>query len=253
MRFLIVLLLFLRISFLSFGWGETGHHIIAEIAKEKLNQNIIDSVNKYLGDITWESASTWMDDMRRDPGYQFMKKWHYVNIEEGKQYDSIEAGKDNVVYQLQNAINNLKNRSKLTKDEINFNLKVLFHLIGDFHQPLHVGYAEDRGGNEIKLTFNGKKTNLHRLWDDELIENQKINFITIKQLLNRKINKSYAKMQKINVIEWLNQSRKLLTAVYNYSNPIEEKYITDSENIIEHQLMLAGLRLSLILNTVFSV
>ncbi len=203
--------------------------------------------------MTWESASTWMDDMRKEPHYQFMKTWHYVNIEEGKPYDSIQAGKDNVVYQLQNTINNLRNRSKLTKDEINFNLKVLFHTIGDFHQPLHVGYAEDRGGNEVKLTFNGKKTNLHRLWDNELIENQNISFDSIKKLLDKKINRSYAKMQKIDVISWLNQSRKLLIAIYNFKEPVNEKYITDSQNIIEHQLVLAGLRLSLVLNTIFSI
>ena len=49
-------------------------------------------------------------------------------------------------------------------------LKFLIHLVGDIHQPLHTGKFEDRGGNDIKLTFLGKPTNLHIIWDVHMIE-----------------------------------------------------------------------------------
>lgn len=48
-------------------------------------------------------------------------------------------------------------------------LKFLLHFLGDIHQPLHTE-AEDRGGNEIHVLFNKKHTNLHSIWDNEILE-----------------------------------------------------------------------------------
>ena len=112
MKRLSFLFLFTLISSLSFGWGEIGHHIIAEIAKAHVNNNIQDSVNKYLGSMSWESAATWMDDMRRNKEYAYFKTWHYINIEKDMPYDSTKTGTDNVYVQLQTAINNLKNKNQ---------------------------------------------------------------------------------------------------------------------------------------------
>ena len=45
------------------------------------------------------------------------------------------------------------------------------HFVGDIHQPMHVGYPEDLGGNRHYLEFeNGKRTNMHKLWDGQIIE-----------------------------------------------------------------------------------
>jgi hypothetical protein len=49
-------------------------------------------------------------------------------------------------------------------------LRFVAHLVGDIHQPLHAGFDEDRGGNSVDVTFNGRKTNLHALWDIALVE-----------------------------------------------------------------------------------
>lgn len=249
MKQLILIVLFSLISFFSFGWGEVGHHIIAQIAKVHVSKNIQDSVNKYLGAMSWESASTWMDDMRRNPEYAYFKTWHYINIEKDMPYDSTKTETDNVYVQLQTAINNLKNKKNLSPEQITYNLKILFHLIGDFHQPLHVGYGVDRGGNEIKVYFLGKRTNLHAIWDTDIIEHTNISFDEVNALSEKKI---YKKMGEFNLMQWMTQTRKMLVAVYNFSNPIESKYIEDSKSIIKHQLLLAGLRLAQILTITFS-
>ena len=60
----------------SFGWGHQGHCIVADIAQSQMNKNVIDSVNKYLGTMTFEQASNWMDDVRSNHAYDFMKTWH---------------------------------------------------------------------------------------------------------------------------------------------------------------------------------
>jgi hypothetical protein len=49
-------------------------------------------------------------------------------------------------------------------------LRFIAHLVGDIHQPLHAGFAEDRGGNSVEVRFNGRKENLHSLWDTGLVE-----------------------------------------------------------------------------------
>ena len=66
-----------------FAWGRTGHHLIAEIAASIMNESAKANVQKYLGNISFEEASVWMDEMRSDHQYDYMKPWHYINIEKG--------------------------------------------------------------------------------------------------------------------------------------------------------------------------
>ena len=65
-------------------------------------------------------------------------------------------------------------------------LKYLGHWIGDIHQPLHLGHAEDKGGNDIHVLWqaadgpvspsllNPRETNLHRVWDHEMLDDLRL-------------------------------------------------------------------------------
>src|ERR1700748_1679158 len=128
-----------------FAWGPTGHQIVAQIAKQYLNKNVKDSVEKYLNGLSFEETATWMDDIKKDHLHDNMNSWHYINIEKDKTY--VKTDEENVVNELEKAIAQLNNKKQLSKDEINLDLKLVFHLIGDLHQPLHTGYASDKGGN----------------------------------------------------------------------------------------------------------
>ena len=57
-------------------------------------------------------------------------------------------------------------------DERRQALKFVVHLVGDVHQPLHAGRADDRGGNDYQINWRGKGSNLHSLWDSGLINAQ---------------------------------------------------------------------------------
>src|SRR5690606_36603072 len=48
-------------------------------------------------------------------------------------------------------------------------LKFLIHFVGDAHQPKHAGYGHDRGGNKLQVHVHGKGSNLHALWDGDLL------------------------------------------------------------------------------------
>jgi nuclease S1 len=246
----VVIALILKTSS-SFAWGARGHNMVAEVAMNYLNTGVKDSVEKYLGEMSTKDASTWMDDVRSDHQYDYMKTWHYADVEKDKTY--VRTEEENAVFEIEKSIGELSKRPKLSKEQIKMDLKLLFHLIGDLHQPLHCGYASDKGGNSIKMDFDGKPTNLHSIWDSKIIELklsdvQKGVIDLVKQLTPAEIKK----YEKIDVLEWYNQSRGHLDIVYNYpSAGIDEAYITKSLPVIEKQIVVAGLRLASVLNEAF--
>lgn len=230
------------------AWGSVGHKIVAEIAKKNLDQSIIDSVQKYLGVMSFEDASVWMDVVRSDHSYDYMKTWHYVNVEKDKTY--VKTKDPEVVNEIEIAIATLKEKT-YDKDKINFALKVLFHLVGDIHQPLHCGYGDDKGGNTIKLQFLDKETNLHKVWDSEIIESTGINLEGCLKVFNEMTlnDKKNAKIEDVEV--WMNESRALLPDVYKFETNIKQDYINKNKLVIEKQLVKAGIRLATVLNTSF--
>ncbi len=248
---LICLMLFKLVSN-SFGWGAVGHNIVVEIAKKYCPSKIQDSVDKYLGNMSWENASTWMDEMRSNPEYNYLKNWHYINLEKGMAYDTSNAQGINVVHQLELAIEHLKNKSSLSVEQISFNLRILFHLIGDLHQPLHVGYGVDKGGNDVKLMFDGKKESLHHIWDTDIIKFKKLTLNDILEHFSGASKSDLKKIQTGNVVKWFNDTRAYLVKVYTYQTEVTEDYINQGYTIIEEQLFDAGVRLAGILNSVFT-
>lgn len=247
-NFFIVFIIFS--SFKSFSWSKDGHEIIAQIAKHYLKKPVLDSVQKYLDTLSFEKAATWMDDQRKNHDFDYLKSWHYVNIPKDKTY--VETEKPDLINQLQVAINNLKNHKKLNADEINFNLKVLFHLVGDLHQPLHCGYLEDKGGNDIELHYLKKKDNLHHIWDKDLITSNNIDSTFCISFARSLSNKQIRKIKKVNIMAWVVESRAYLPFIYDIKdNTINNEYILTSNEIITLQLVNAGIRLASILNICF--
>lgn len=123
--------------------------------------------------------------------------------------------------------------------------------MGDLHQPLHVGYGSDKGGNTMQINYNGKGTNLHSFWDSGIIESKGI---TLQDCLNSNkfSKKEVYKLQQINVINWSIESRTLLHQIYNTSgNKISDEYLNKNAAPIENQILKAGIRLATVLQEVF--
>ncbi len=234
----------------SFAWGKTGHQIVAKIAKAHLEPGVLDSVQKYLGTMSFEDASTWMDDVRKDTSLKFMKPWHYVNVEKDKTY--VKNNEPNIINELEIVIADLKNRKGRKTEDINFALKQLFHLVGDLHQPLHAGYGIDKGGNDINVKHEGKDKNLHWAWDSEIIKSKNITYEQVEAKTGKLSSKKLKGIQKIDVLAWMNESRSYLTKIYKFkNNELDQKYMDKNAKIIEKQLMLGGLRLAAVLNDSF--
>ena len=203
----------------------------------------------YLDGMTIEEAANWMDNIKDDRSYDYMKPWHYANFAEGKAAEIFEGA--NIMYQLHQTLKALKDKDKLSKAEIKLKILYLFHLIGDLHQPLHVGYGRDKGGNTVQLNYKGKGTNLHSFWDSGIIYYQSISLPDC--LIAQTYSATEVKdLQKIDLVAWGNDSRNLLGAVYDYKQAkVSDDYVSQSGVLIEKQIQKAGIRLAGVLETLF--
>jgi hypothetical protein len=201
--------------------------------------------------MTAEDAGNWMDQIKSDHRYAYMNIWHYVNVEKGSVYDP-NVKEENAINQLTRVINELEHREKMSDEDIKKDILIAMHLTGDIHQPLHCGYAEDKGGNTVQVKYKGKPTNLHRVWDSEIIEGENIN---VNDCLQQRKNFDKEEMKMLAVInpeKWMNQPRSQVAGVYAFTdNTIDDAYIQKNKKLIEQDIFIAGVRLAAILNAAF--
>jgi hypothetical protein len=243
----VLTLIFLPIKTLA--WGKQGHALVAEVAFNYMDEATKKTVLQYLDGMTIEDAANWMDDVKKDHSYDYMGAYHYVNFDKGATVEEQEGA--NIIYQLDTTIKALQNKKNLSKEEINTKIKILFHLMGDLHQPLHVGYGDDKGGNTVQINYNFKGTNLHAFWDFGIIESKNISLPDCLKASQYSKNEIKA-LQEINVVNWAKDSRSYLATIYNTGgNKITDEYVDSSVPIIENQILKAGIRLAGVLNAVF--
>lgn len=152
---------------------------------------------------------------------------------------------------LNTTISRLGSKDQLSKEEIKTKILFLFHLIGDLHQPLHVGYGNDKGGNTVQLNYQTRGTNLHSFWDSGIISSQNI---SLSDCLNTQAHspEELKAIRTINVVGWSEESRSLLDQVYIYENPkVQDKYVSGSSKIIKIQIQKARIRLAAVLQFFF--
>ena len=133
-------------------------------------------------------------------------------------------------------------------------MKLLVHLLGDLHQPLHTGRAEDRGGNTIKVKWFRGKTNLHSVWDTKMIESYNMTYSELSNNLDYFSKNQKEAIQKGTVIDWVNESREQAMIVYQSAKTdqnLSYRYMYDYFSTVKTQLKKGGLRLAKILNELF--
>jgi hypothetical protein len=152
------------------SWGAEGHQAVADLAGARLSPAALAEVTRLLAlepGATLASISTWPDEVRAPT----TAKWHYVNFEDdGCHYDEARhcPGGQCVVGAIERQTLLLESRAA-DIDRLKA-LKYVVHFVADVHQPLHAGYAHDRGGNQFQVRWNDHGTNLHALWDVGLIQ-----------------------------------------------------------------------------------
>jgi hypothetical protein len=235
----------------SMAWGKKGHEMVAAIAYHYLDAATKEKVKKYLGKYSFEEAGTWMDDARSNSYYEFQRTWHYLDFAKGQEFKpSLEH---NIITVLHTAMVDVKKYQEEKKSDVQRQLLLIFHLVGDIHQPLHVGYPEDRGGNDISVRAAKFSANLHSSWDTELIDAGGLTLDSCYKLYDAMSSTEINTIKKIDIMSWMKESRSYLDTVYGFKdNYLDQNYVDNASVIIKKQLLIAGLRLAAILEDAFA-
>jgi len=252
MKQLSVFCLLTLLSISCFSWGPTGHRTVGLIADKHLTSKAKKNIAKILGQQSLAEVSTWMDEIRSDSLYNYMTDWHWVTIETGKTYDqSPKNPNGDVIATLERIIAELKKHTLDKKTETEY-LKMLVHLVGDIHQPLHVGCCDDQGGNKVKVKWFGRDTNLHSVWDNSMIDDTKLSFTELTGFLEEPDLASLISLQKNSVREWANESMSFRKQVYDIGDAnLGYKYSYKYFSIAKQRMRQAGIRLAGILNQIY--
>ena len=256
---LVGMLLLLPMS--GFAWGVTGHRVVAEIASHHLSPQARKAITALLGRQSMAMVANWPDFIKSDTTHRYdhTSPWHYLdfpaNCTRG-QFDEVikaHATGDNLYAQTEAMIRKLKDPATSKEDKV-FALSFLIHMIGDMHQPLHAGRDEDQGGNKIPVMWFDKQTNLHRVWDEHLIEFQQLSYTEYTNALDTAAAATVKKIQRGTVADWIFESNQLAGKVYSLTHANDKlsyRYNFWFVNDLNNQLLKGGLRLAAVLNEIY--
>lgn len=252
---LTILFLVLLVSFTSQAddWGKTGHRATGAIAEQYLNRKARKAIAQLLDGESLALVSTFADDIKSDAQYKVYGPQHYVNIPFDKTYDTHpKSEKGDIIQGIDNAITILKSTTA-TKEEKAFQLRMLVHFIGDLHQPLHTGLAEDKGGNDFQVRWYKDGTNLHRVWDTEMIDSYGMSYSELAMNMPQLNKKERMAMASGTHRDWLEDSRDVVKDIYantSVGDKLGYRYMYDYFDVLKGQLQKGGVRLAALLNEV---
>lgn len=247
------------VSLLISSWGVVGHRAIGQIAENHLTPAAKTAVTALLGTESLADVSIWADQLRMKEEFKYTTPWHYINLPLGLNHAGFKTRvmgmKDNVYSAMlaQEQILTDKNSSREKKAEA---LKFIVHFVGDLHQPMHISRAEDQGGNTIQLNYDGKGTNLHSLWDTNLIAHQGLTYQELAAQLDSVPPKAAHRWNRQPLINWLWESYQISSKLYAEVDQMKDRklndnYYADHLPVVEIRLQQAGLRLAGLLNELF--
>ena len=255
------------------AWGKTGHRVVAAIAETELSGLARAHIEQILGlGEGLDEAATWPDDMRADPSPLWQKQaspWHYVTMN-GVTYDHAPPEGD-ALEALGRFARTLQDPNASRADK-QMALRFVVHLVGDVHQPLHAGKCCDHGANEVKVTWFGKPTNLHAVWDSSIVDEEQLSFTELAAKLERHITPAdIIAWSDVNPLDWVTESARLRDSLYptkaDMPKPVKGKkrrkgppplpdlsfsYVYRFTPLMEQRLSQGGVRLAAYLNAVFA-
>jgi hypothetical protein len=236
------------------AWGQTGHRVVGYIAQSFLNKKAKKRLQKLLKTEDLALCSTWMDEIRSDERYDHTHDWHWVTIPDGMRYEDAEKNPNgDVIERIEFIVSALKSDTLSQDREVEY-LKMLVHLVGDLHQPLHVGTGKDRGGNDVKVKWMWRSSNLHRVWDSEMIDDKQLSYTELAHALLLQVNKTQVESWlQGDVRSWAMECVALRPQVYDTGDTEKMGYLYLYRNwpTVEVQLLKAGIRLAYLLNEIY--
>lgn len=209
-----LILIILSFSITANAWGPTGHRTVGKIAEKYLSKRKLRKIRKLLDGESLARVSNWPDKIKSDPEqYKYTYSWHYTSWPADQGHYDPSTAQGSLLEAIQNNIDILSNKKK-SKAERAFALKFIVHLMGDLHQPLHVGNGEDRGGNRCKVYFHKKLMNLHHLWDEQLIQYTRLSYTELSKFIIDKHGNKSKHVKDGTILSWATESKNLREIIY---------------------------------------
>lgn len=245
----------LAISTPAFAWGAIGHRITGAIADENLSGLARANVRILLGSEDLAEAAIWPDDQKSNPADFWQKQaspWHYVTVREGEEYRPSDAPAEGDAMTALTKFTATLRDPKSSMDEKRLALRFIVHIIGDLHQPLHAGGGNDRGGNDFKVTWFGKSTNLHSVWDSAMIEQRSLSHSEYAGWLSRAITpEQIVAWNDASPASWIRESIALRKTIYPAELALSWDYAYQHRVELDDRLKQGGVRIAAYLNWVF--
>jgi len=243
----------------SSAWWDTGHKMVCDEAYKLLKPSAVKAVDLLIEEHgSFGRACLWADWIkgeRRDT-----RSWHYINLPDAEQntYNAKCPENGCIIASFYRQLDILKNKSSSLKEREEA-LWFVGHFVGDIHQPMHAGFPEDLGGNRHFLKFkNGKKTNMHKVWDGQIIDHMESLFGQEYLFINvtKKINEFSKGAHSEEIESWAQESRNLaMQESVGYRNNalkvVTNKYMENHFDIVHERIALGAIRLSQTLNRIF--
>ena len=247
------------------AWGPVGHDVVAAIAEQHLTPKAKRKIDKLLEGKSIVYYSSWMDNIQNSPywedGYDQTSTWHYANVDKGFTYETMQKNPDgDVVTALEMLTAELKDNYDNLTDSMRVDyLKMIVHMVGDLHCPMHAGRLSDRGGNNTKVMWFRNETNLHSVWDSRMIESARTwSYSEWCEQLDIKDRKYRKSISDGSYEDWFDETVEEAARIYEYVEASEEivpvlsyQFVYDFSPLLEEQLLNAGYRLAYVLNTIF--
>ena len=246
----------------AWGWGQNGHRVVGEIADRHLSDHARRQIAVILEGDGLAEASTWPDDVRSDQAWAQAAPWHYISIDDHETLATTARAAEGDVLEAMQRFEAVLRDPAAPKERKAEALRFLVHFVGDVHQPLHVGRRDDRGGNSIRVRWFREDRNLHSVWDEALIESQRLSFTELTRFIDQATPQQVAAWQAAAYEEWVRESFCLRPVVYDFGTQapadlgavpdLGYAYVFHKTPVIEERLLQAGIRLAGRLDAIFA-
>jgi hypothetical protein len=227
------------------AWGSTGHRAVGRIAERHLSPAAMNAVKELLAPEQLAYVTTWADEIRSEAEWSKADPWHYASVPDGQPIDAAVRNPAGDVLEAFSRFEKVLADRRAPRVERAQALKWIAHLVGDLHQPLHVGRSEDQGGNAVVVLWFGEPSNLHTVWDSTLIQHSELSFTELAELVDHPTEAETSAWRASRPADWARESQELRTAVYTIGDRrLSWKYVHDQWPVVQRRILQAGVRLA---------
>lgn len=241
----------------AFAWGKTGHRVTGQIAETYLSPEARAAIEDILGPESLAEASTDPDFMRSSPDEFWQLEagpYHYVTVPEGQTYSQTGAPEEGDAVTALARFRTVLQSPTATIEEKQRALRFTVHIIGDLHMPLHAGNGTDRGGNDFLVVFYDEVSNLHKVWDEDIIDQEQLSFTewadwSLARITDQNVSDWWSNDPTV----WIAESTALRDTIYPDRRDLKWGYVFEYRDTIRARLNQGGVRIAAYLNEVFAV